>query len=172
MESVVEERRESKMEESVVCPVCGSVMRLSTAPMLDSADRWGECVSCRSEALVDWTLSGRRVVVSHDGSGRGLEELERLVSSLSEESESGAWRFVSGEEALEEEFVSWPVIAWPAGESCVLVGSVMRDGGGVVAHDITGRMLGRLILWEDPAEVELWVSEVFVEGARIACRRR
>jgi hypothetical protein len=43
-ESVLEERRESMMEESVVCPVCGGVMRLSSEAMLDSADRWGECV--------------------------------------------------------------------------------------------------------------------------------
>ena len=167
----MEERRESG-EESVVCPVCGSVMRLSSEAMLDSADRWGECVACGSSALVDWTLAGRRVVVACDRSGRGLEELERLVSSLAEEAEVSSWRFVSGEEAVEEEWVSWPVIAWPAGESCVVVGSVMREGGVVVAHDITGRMVGRLILWEDPAEVELWVSSVFVEGARIACRRR
>lgn len=151
---------ESVVAESVVCPVCGGRMSLSRGPvgLMDSADRWGECASCGSEALVDWTLGGRRVVVSYDGSGRGLAELQRMVRDLEKESERSSWLPVPAEEALEEEYVSWPVVASPAGASCVLVGSVFREGGGIVADSITGDRLGRLVLWEDWEEVEEWVS--------------
>jgi len=151
---------ESVVEESVVCPVCGGRMSLSRGPvgLMDSADRWGECASCGSEALVDWVLGGRRVVVSYDGSGRGLSELQRMVRDLEAESERSSWIMVPAEEALEEEYVSWPVVASPSGASCVLVGSVYREGGGVLAFDVAGNRLGRLVLWEDWEEVEEWVS--------------
>ena len=177
-ESVVEREREERLseEESVVCPVCGSVMRLSPAPLLDSADRWGECASCGSEALAAWSLGGRYIEVSHDGSGRGLEDLVRMVRDLEEEAERGAWCVVPASEAFEEEFVSWPVVAAPAGASCVLVGSVWREGGGIVADSVAGERLGRLILWEDWAEIEEWIAGVdpscaagFPAGSWIGC---
>ena len=157
---MAEKSVESVVAESVVCPVCGGRMSLSRGPvgLMDSADRWGECASCGSEALVDWTLGGRRVVVSYDGSGRGLSELQRMVRDLEREAERSSWIMVPAEEALEEEYVSWPVVSCREGASCVLVGSVFREGGGIVAESVSGDRLGRLILWEDWEEVEEWVS--------------
>lgn len=159
VESVVA-GQERPVSESVVCPVCGGRMSLSRGPvgLMDSADRWGECASCGSEALVDWVLGGRRVVVSYDGSGRGLSELQRMVRDLEAESELSSWVPVPASEAFVSEFASWPVVASPAGASCVLVGSVYREGGAIVAENITGDRLGCLILWESWEEVEEWVS--------------
>lgn len=173
----MEKSVESVVAESVVCPVCGGCMSLSRGPvgLMDSADRWGECASCGSEALVSWSLGGRVVVLSYDGSGRGLSGLERMVRDLEAEAEVSSWLPVPAEEALEEEYVSWPVVASPSGASCVLVGSVYREGGGVLAFDVAGNRLGRLILWEDWEEVEEWVSGCcpdcsagFPVGSRIA----
>lgn len=102
-----------------------------------------------------------------------------MVRDLEAEAERGAWCVVPAEEALEEEYVSWPVVSCREGASCVLVGSVYREGGGVLAFDVAGNRLGRLILWEDWSEIEEWVSGCcpdcsagFPVGSWIARRRK